>query len=135
MPMEVKHVFEAGGELGVSVADEEPESPPCVFEVGGEVAGDLGDPGTDGVGRDAEQVHPSPVELDHEEHVEASERDRVDGEEVGCHYDLGLGAEELDPGRTRAPGRRREYMAAQHGGHARLGDGNTELLQLPDVRR
>ena len=42
---------------------------PGVFEVGGEVTGHLGDPGTVGVGGDAEQVHPSPVDLDHEEHV------------------------------------------------------------------
>jgi hypothetical protein len=35
-----------------------------VFEVGGEVVGHLGDPGSDGVGGDAKQLHPSPVNLD-----------------------------------------------------------------------
>ncbi len=71
MPMEASTVSKAGGELGIPVADEESEAAARVFEIGGEVAGHLGDPGIVGVGGDAEQVHPSPVDLDHEEHVEA----------------------------------------------------------------
>ena len=35
------HLVEAGGELGVPIADEEPEAPIGIFEVGGEVTGDL----------------------------------------------------------------------------------------------
>ena len=60
-----QHGVEAGGELGVAIADEEPEAAPRVFEVGGEVAGDLNHPVTVGVGGDAEQVHDAPLDLDH----------------------------------------------------------------------
>src|ERR1017187_7727732 len=35
-----EHLDEAGGELGVPVADEEPEASTGLFEIGGEVAGD-----------------------------------------------------------------------------------------------
>jgi hypothetical protein len=77
-------------------------------------------------------VYPSPVDLDHEEHVEASHRNRIDGEEVGGQDALGLGTQELAPGRAGAPWRGREAMAAQDRGDAGLGDGDAELLQLAD---
>lgn len=51
-----EHVIEAGGELGVSIADEEPHPPSDLFELRGEVASGLGDPRPVGVGGDAEQV-------------------------------------------------------------------------------
>src|SRR5262252_62312 len=38
-------IAQAGGELGVAVADEEPHPPACVFEIGTEVACYLGHPG------------------------------------------------------------------------------------------
>ena len=43
--------------LGVSIADEEPESLPGVLEVHGEVAGQLGQPGAGPVCGSAEDVH------------------------------------------------------------------------------
>lgn len=66
-----EHGVEAGGELGVAVAQEEPEALAGLFEVGGEVAGDLGDPGLVGVGSDTEQVNDAPFDLDNEEYVVA----------------------------------------------------------------
>src|SRR5450759_5431510 len=47
-----EHLVEAGGELGVAVADEEAEWPSGLLEVGGEVAGHLGHPGGVRVGGD-----------------------------------------------------------------------------------
>ena len=44
-------LVEAGGELGVPVADEEAHPPAGVLEIGAEVAGHLGHPGAVGVGR------------------------------------------------------------------------------------
>jgi hypothetical protein len=58
----------------------------------------VGNPRPIWVGGDAEQVHPSPVDLDHEENIEASQRNRVDGEEVSSQDALGLGTQELAPG-------------------------------------
>ena len=54
----VKTVSKAGGELGVAVADEEPEAAVAVVEVHEQVAGLLGEPGAGRVGGDA--VHPRP---------------------------------------------------------------------------
>jgi hypothetical protein len=106
-----EHGVEACDELGVAIADEETEVSSGIFEIGSEVTGHLGDPGTVGVGGDAEQVHPSSLDLDHEEHVEAPEENCVDGEEVGCQDSFGLGAQELAPSRTEAPWRGWETMA------------------------
>src|SRR5665213_1152010 len=107
-----EHLIEAPGELGVSVTDEEAESPPSLFEVGGEVAGNLGHPWTVRVGGDAEDMHDAAVHLDDEQYVEASKEDRVDVEEVGCHDALGLGGEELSPRWALSSGSRWKTMAA-----------------------
>ena len=96
---------EARGELGVAI--EEAEVTPGVLEVRRKVAGHLGHPGTVGVGGDTEQVHSSSVDLNHDEHVEAAQRDRVDGEEAGSQDAFGLGTQELTPGGARAPRRGR----------------------------
>jgi hypothetical protein len=50
---------EGGGELGVAVADQKPELAPGVVEVDEQVAGLLGQPGSGGVGGDAEDVYPA----------------------------------------------------------------------------
>src|ERR1017187_8174944 len=69
-----EHLIEAPGEPGVSVTDEEAESPSSLFEVGGDVAGNLGHPWTVRVGGDAEDIHDAAVHLDDEQYVEASKR-------------------------------------------------------------
>ena len=61
---------EGGGELGVAVADEEPESSTGVVEVHEQVAGLLGEPSCGGVGGDAEDVHAAGGVLDDEEDVQ-----------------------------------------------------------------
>jgi len=43
-----KHLVEAGGELGISVADKELHGPAALCEIGDEVAGKLGDEGPGG---------------------------------------------------------------------------------------
>ena len=40
-----EHLFEGGGELGVTVSDQEPERPSVLGEIACEVAGNLGDKG------------------------------------------------------------------------------------------
>ena len=73
---------EGGGELAVSVADQEPKFGDAVAEVDEQVAGLLGDPGAGGVGGDPGEVHPAAVVLDHEQDVEAAQEDGVDVGEV-----------------------------------------------------
>src|ERR1039458_5015144 len=85
-------------EVGVPVADEEPEASTRLFEVGSEVPCDLGHPWAVRVGGDTEDVDDASLQLDHEQHVVPAEQHSVDMEEVGGHDALGLGGEELAPG-------------------------------------
>ena len=81
---------EGGGELGVAVADEEPEASVGVVEVHQQVAGLLGEPGAGGVGGDAQDVHPPGGVLDDEEDVEAAQGDGVEVEQVAGEDGVGL---------------------------------------------
>src|ERR1039458_7219122 len=79
-----------GGEFGVPIAYEEPESSTGLFEVGGEVACDLGHPRAVRVSGDAEDVDYASFQFDHEQHVAAAEQHGVDVEEVSGNDTLGL---------------------------------------------
>ena len=61
---------EGGGELGVAIADKEPEAAAGVVEIHDEVAGLLGQPGAGRVGGDPEDVYPAGSVLDDEERVQ-----------------------------------------------------------------
>jgi hypothetical protein len=76
-----EHRIEGSRELGVSVAQEEPNTGEPLLD--GEVPRLLGDPGGVGVRGDAGGVHAPGRELDEEQDVERLEADRLDGEEVG----------------------------------------------------
>src|ERR1035441_9192900 len=127
-----ENFVEAPRELGVSVADEEPEAPAGIVHVRGEVPGYLGHPGTVRVGGGSEDVHDAALHFDDEQHVVAPQEDRVDVEEVRGHSALGLGGEELGPRWALSPGCRWETVAAQHGRDARHRHADAELLQLAD---
>jgi hypothetical protein len=71
-------------------------------EVHEQVAGLLGGPRPGGVSGDAQGVHPPCADLHHEEHVQASEEDRVDVQEVAGEDSVRLGGQELPPGGRRA---------------------------------
>ena len=60
---------EGGDEFRIPVADQESESVAVLVEDHQQVTGDLGNPCSGGVGRDAGQVHPAMVEFDEEQHV------------------------------------------------------------------
>src|ERR1035437_4813671 len=127
-----EHFVEAGGELGVSVADEEPEASTRLFEVGREVPCDLGHPLAVRVGGDTEDVDDASLQLDHEQHVVPAEQHSPDMEEVGGHDALGLGGEELGPGGALTSGSRWETVASQHHSDARLRHSDVEFLELAD---
>src|ERR1019366_4313657 len=127
-----EHRVKAGGELGVPVADKEPETLAGVIEVGREVPCDLGHPWAVWVGGDTEDVDNASLQLDHEQHVVPAEQHSVDMEEVGGHDALGLGGEELGPGGALTSGCRWETVPTQHHGDARLRHGDVEFLELAD---
>src|ERR1039458_2096139 len=115
-----EHRVRTGGELGVPVADEEPESPTCLFDIREEVAGDLGNPWAIRVGGGTEDVDDASLQLNHEQDVVAAEQHGVDVKEVGGHDALGLGREELAPGWARSSRSRWETMTAQDRRDARI---------------
>src|SRR5512133_3045643 len=91
-------LVEGSTELAVAVVDQEPHPLEQAGEA--EVPRLLGDPVAGRVGRAARQVDASAVELDEEQDVEATERDRVDDEEVAGDHARGLLAEEVAPARA-----------------------------------
>src|SRR5664279_534697 len=93
-----EHLVEAGGGLGVPVAEEESEAPAGILQVRGEIAGHRFDPWIVRVGGGSEDVHDPALHFDDDRHVVAPKEDRVDVEEVRGHNAPGLGGEELGPG-------------------------------------
>lgn len=61
---------EVGGELGVSVSDEEPERLDAVFEGHQQIACLLSGPGAGRVGGDAQEMHSAGADLHHEQDIE-----------------------------------------------------------------
>jgi hypothetical protein len=124
-----EHLVEAGGELSIAVSDQEPERPTVLGEIACEVAGNLGDKGAGRMIGDTEDVDHSALELNHEKHIELVETDRVHDEEVGGQDALGLGGEELLPGRSTARNGS-EPVAAKHPADRVRGDADPEPAKL-----
>ena len=78
---------------------------PLLLEHPGELARLLGKPGSGRVGCDAGQVDASAAELDEEEHVQATQRDCLNGEEVAGEQARRLAAQKGRPA-DRVPARR-----------------------------
>ena len=120
------HIGENGiercGELAGPVPDEEREFGDAIAEVHHEAADLLCGPWTVWVCGRAQQVHGSAGDLQHEEHVDPSERHRaVHVKEVAGLHRRRLRAQELPPGRVGVPDRCRRYPqplenAADRGG-------------------
>ena len=104
MPVPANTVSKTAVNL-VSVADQESRLFGAVAEVHEQVAGLLGDPGAGGVGGDPGEVYAAGPVLDRDEDVEAAEEDGVDVGEVDREDGLGLGGQELSPGRPSSSGR------------------------------
>ena len=96
---------EGGGELGVAIADEEPEPLAGVVEVHGQVAGLLGQPRAGRVRGDPEDVHPAGGVLDDEERVEPVQGDGVEVKQVAGQDPVRLGPQEFGPRGSGAAGR------------------------------
>ena len=87
-----RHGVERCGELSGTIADEEPEPPEVLAEVHHEVAGLLGGPGPVGMRGYPEDVQGAVADLEGEQDVEASQRERaVDVEEVDREHAGGAG--------------------------------------------
>src|SRR5664280_459699 len=83
-------------------------------------------------GRRAEVDPPAP-ELDEHEDVERPEPSGLDAEEVAGDDAIGLGPEELGPGRARAPRGRTELRRPEQGPYRRRAHAQPKLPELaPD---
>jgi hypothetical protein len=74
--------------------DQEAEAAGPVTEIHEQVAGLLGSPRTIRRGSRTQDVHPPGSHLHDEQHIEASEEDRVDMEEIAGQQAIGLSAQE-----------------------------------------
>ncbi|MFI9811355.1 hypothetical protein [Saccharothrix variisporea] len=91
-------------------------------EVGGEVSGLLCRPLPGRVGGDAGDVQASGVVFEERQRVEACAEHGVEMEEVRCDDALGLGGEELPPGRAATAGCRVDARVVQDLPDGRVGD-------------
>jgi hypothetical protein len=106
-------VVERAGELGVTVAEQEPGARLAVLQLPGQVASLLGHPLAGRVEGAAGEVDAAAGELDEEEDVEPGQPDGVDGEEVGGQDLVGMLADELVPGALAAAWSREQAVAAE----------------------
>src|SRR6266542_5174357 len=124
----VEDLVEGTAELAVAVMDQ--EAHPFEDACEAEVARLVGDPGARRVGRAASKVDAAAFEFDEEEHVEASERNRLDGEEIAGEHGRGLLAEEPPPARTRTPRRWLKTGRQEQTPHRARRNSEAELQQL-----
>jgi hypothetical protein len=93
---------ERGGEVRAAVADHELDLVCLVAEIHEEVAGLLGGPPPGGMQGDPEDADAPGRVLDHGQDIGLGAVKQVDREEVAGQNRLGLGAQELRPGRPRS---------------------------------
>jgi hypothetical protein len=109
-----EHLVEAGGELTVSVADQEALANTLVIQPHDQIARLLRYPGPVRVGRDAGDPHAPARKLDEEEDLETPQEHRVDGKEVALDDARRLPAEKLPPAGVEPPRRRLDARLAQN---------------------
>jgi hypothetical protein len=126
-----EHFVEGASELGVVVAEQEPDWDSPIAEVHRGIPRLLDDPRRAGVRRDPGRDDPPGAELDEEQHVQGLEPDRLHREEVAGHDPRGLGFEELRPARCAASRRRTEAVASQQRPDGGGTHPDAELAQLP----
>jgi hypothetical protein len=100
-----EHLVEVARELIVAVADENTHGPLAVGECHHQVACLLGNPAPSGIRGHAAEVHASTRVLDEEEHVQAPQPERIDGQEVTGDDRGRLRTQELRPTQLRPPRR------------------------------
>src|SRR5206468_4251392 len=87
----------ATGELAVAITDQELRADALVLELHQQVARLLRHPAAVRVGRDPGQVDTPGRKLDEEQHIEALQEERVDGEEVALQDARRLSPQKLAP--------------------------------------
>jgi hypothetical protein len=123
-----EHHVEASGELGVPIADEEPET----REPLSQFPSSLGHPRLGRVGGDAAEMGPARGVFNEDEHVQALKERRIDAEEVTGEDAFGLGRQELRPGRVLAAWSGVDLVSPQDQPH---GEGCHAIAHADQLRR
>jgi hypothetical protein len=119
-PMSVNTESNAAVNSRVAIADQEPDRGGPLAQVHNQVACLLRDPRPARMTGNPEDVHTPGVELHHEEHIQPSQQDSVDVDEVAGQQPVRLRAQELLPTRTRAPRRRPQTGCGEDPAHRAL---------------
>jgi hypothetical protein len=123
---------EVTAELAVAVADQEAKLSWSLLERPGDLARLLADPSSGRVGGAAGEVDAPATQLDEQEHVQPSQRDRLDGEEVDREHALRLCPQERAPGESASRAGRAEPGLAEDLLHGSGGDCDAEAVQFAD---
>src|SRR6266702_4874055 len=110
--------------------DQEPEPGGAFAKVHQQVAGLLGGPFPGEAGGDAQDVHPPCADLDHEEHVQASEEHGVNVQEIARQDPGRLAGQELPPCRGCPAGCGREPGFGQYPADRSFADAVPEAEEL-----
>jgi hypothetical protein len=110
-PLAAEDLVEGRAELRVAIVDQETHRARPSAAVEHEVARLLGGPGAARVRGYAREVDPACCELDEEQHVEAPQPHRLDGQEVASEHALRLGAQKT----SATKGQSAEAPAASRG--------------------
>src|SRR6266508_66912 len=125
-------IVEGAAELAVAVVDQEADRRRSFRERPCELARLLRPPGPIRVCRAASEMHTPSAKLDEEEHIQTSEPERLDGEEIARDHRLGMRPQELAPAEpSSGTGRRHPGLAEDLGDGARA-DAHTQTSELTD---
>jgi hypothetical protein len=126
-----EHVVEGTSELGIVVAEQKPDRHSPIAEIHRGIPGLLSDPRRVRLGRDPGENDPPATEVDEAQPVEDLEPDRLHRVQVARHDALGLGSQELRPGRAGASRRWAHAVSSQQRPDGRGIQADAELAQLP----
>ena len=124
--------IEGPDEFRVPVPDQELDRAPFVLERHREIARLLSDPRSDRMLGDPSQEDLAAFEVDEKQHIQTTQRDRIDVEKVAGQRAGSLGTEELCPRRSRSSRRRFEPVSSKHIAHGGRREIDAEFLQLAD---
>jgi hypothetical protein len=131
-PFAAEHLVEGGGELAVAIVDQETHPLDNVGEA--EVARLLKDPGSGRIRRATGKVDAPAPELDEEEHIETTQRDRLDREEVAGEQARRVTAQKRRPAHRVTAWRGLEPGGGKQTPDRAWRDTETELEQLASLR-
>jgi hypothetical protein len=126
---------ERGGEVRATVADHELHPLCLVAEVHDQVAGLLGGPVPGRMQRDAEDADAARHVSDHSQDIGLGAVEQVNAEEVAGQDRLGLGAQELCPGRPGPPRRGVDAVGPEDLLYGRRRDLDSQADSSPWIRR